>query len=110
MTEFRENMGKAMSDPYTVVMRSKKLPLGLLNDAKYAKAKPNLLTTESFEATFGPKAQRKKPRSAASLMTDMEQLVKHAQDSAGLISSPLLIIYLHVFDRLNFFAVFLVWV
>jgi hypothetical protein len=37
-------------------------------------------------------------------------LVKHAQDSAGLISSPLLIIYLHVFGQLNFFAVFLVWV
>lgn len=29
---FREEMNNAVKDPYTVVMRSNKLPMGLLND------------------------------------------------------------------------------
>ncbi len=85
MSQFREKMSQALNDPYQVVMRNKKLPLGLLNDTKYQKAKPNLLTAESFAQTFGPKSQRKKPRAALGSggagLTDMASLVQHVQSS-----------------------------
>jgi hypothetical protein len=32
LQQFRETMGAKVNDPYTVVMRSKKLPMGLLQD------------------------------------------------------------------------------
>jgi len=61
LESFREEMDKHVNDPYTVLMRNSKLPMGLLSDA-YQNSKMNLLSTESFKDTFGKKSQRKKPR------------------------------------------------
>jgi nuclear GTP-binding protein len=35
LTNFREVMGAKVKDPYTVVMRNKKIPMGLLNDNEF---------------------------------------------------------------------------
>ena len=52
LEEFRDEMKQRVHDPYTVLMKAKKLPMGLLSDP-YKRATANLLTTESFDSTFG---------------------------------------------------------
>ena len=86
LDHFRTSLATKQNDPYSVLLRRNKLPMALLDDA----ANPNLrkvrksrlphrthedqctlacssqrshiLETETFKDTFGPKAQRKKPR------------------------------------------------
>ncbi|KAI0800474.1 NGP1NT-domain-containing protein [Fomes fomentarius] len=64
LDHFRTSLAAKQNDPYSVLLRRNKLPMALLDDA----ANPNLrkrshiLETEAFKDTFGPKAQRKKPR------------------------------------------------
>lgn len=61
---FRQEMTEAVSDPYSVVLKRKKLPMGLLQDAaEYSAgkaAKSALLDQEPFEHTFGSKTRRKR--------------------------------------------------
>ena len=72
LQKFQDEMKTAMKDPYKVIMRKTSLPITLLNEsAKHARV--HLLETESFEKTFGKKANRKKPRVSAS---NMEELLK----------------------------------
>merc|ERR1740128_485537 len=60
LQKFQEELGKAIKDPYQVVMRQTKLPISLLKESgKFARV--HLLETESFGNTFGPKKQRKRP-------------------------------------------------
>lgn len=60
LQKFQEELGKAMRNPYDVVMKSTKLPITLLNErSKFRRV--HLLDTESFETTFGKKKQRKRP-------------------------------------------------
>ena len=60
LQKFQDELGKAMKDPYQVIMRQTKLPICLLNEkAKHARV--HLLDTEGFESTFGKKAIRKRP-------------------------------------------------
>ncbi|XP_038056001.1 nucleolar GTP-binding protein 2-like [Patiria miniata] len=74
---FQDEMGKVLKDPYRVVMRQTKLPITLLQE-KAKNARVHLLDTESFESTFGPKKQRKRPNLKVS---DMEGLLKTVEDS-----------------------------
>ncbi|XP_071807460.1 uncharacterized protein [Asterias amurensis] len=74
---FQEEMGKVLKDPYRVVMRKTKLPITLLQE-KAKNARVHLLDTESFETTFGPKKQRKRPNLK---FADMESFIKTAEDS-----------------------------
>ena len=57
-------MTEAVSDPYSVVLKRKKLPMGLLQDvAEYTAgkaAKSALLEQEPFEHAFGSKTRRKR--------------------------------------------------
>ncbi len=74
LQKFQEDMKKAMTDPYQVVMRKTELPVTLLNEkAKFSRV--HLLETESFESTFGKKASRKKPNIVSS---SLEELVNKA--------------------------------
>lgn len=78
LQSFQEQLGKAMKDPYQVVMRQTRLPITLLNEkAKYSKV--HILDTESYENTFGPKAQRKRVNLTA---TDLSQLVNNTVERA----------------------------
>ncbi|RWS25131.1 nucleolar GTP-binding protein 2-like protein [Leptotrombidium deliense] len=77
LQKFQQELGKAVSDPYQVVMRQTKLPITLLNEkAKYDRV--HILDTESFESTFGPKKQRKRPNIKAN---DLESLMSSINDS-----------------------------
>ncbi|KAI9066532.1 NGP1NT-domain-containing protein [Trametes sanguinea] len=64
LDHFRTSLAAKQNDPYSVLLRRNKLPMALLDDA----ANPNIrkrahiIETEPFKDTFGPKAQRKKPR------------------------------------------------
>ncbi|TCD62198.1 GTPase required for pre-60S ribosomal subunit nuclear export and maturation [Steccherinum ochraceum] len=76
LDHFRTSLAGKQHDPYSVLLRRNKLPMALLDDA----ANPNLrkrthiVETESFKDTFGPKAQRKKPRLDVGTFEELGQL------------------------------------
>lgn len=78
LQSFQHEMGKALNDPYKVVMKQSKLPLSLLND-RVQSARVHILDTEGFETTFGPKAQRKRPNLKAA---DVQSLMEEAKASS----------------------------
>lgn len=77
LQKFQEELGKAMKDPYQVVMNQTKLPITLLNETSKT-SRVHLLETESFQRTFGPKAQRKRPNVK---VTDLKSLVDEVEKS-----------------------------
>ena len=80
LDRFRSEMTTKEADPYSVVLRRKKIPMALLKDSEKV-AKMNLLETESFEATFGKQNTRKRPKMSDSL-GDYAALANHASESA----------------------------
>jgi len=64
---FRTEMAATAGDSYAVVLKGKSLPLALLEDPEAAAKQPraSLLGAQPFEATFGKKAQRKRPAPGA---------------------------------------------
>ena len=63
LDRFRQEMTASQADPYSVVLRRKKLPMGLLQDAaEYSagNAKQALLEQEPFEEAFGKGSRRKR--------------------------------------------------
>lgn len=65
LDQFRNEMTSAVADPYSVVLKRKKLPMGLLQDvAEYQKNKTGskfaLLQQEPFEHAFGKQSRRKR--------------------------------------------------
>lgn len=80
LQKFQEDMKKAMSDPYQVVLRKTELPVSLLNErGKFARV--HLLETESFESTFGKKAKRKRAKVALSSLEEMVAKAETANES-----------------------------
>ncbi|XP_053310515.1 nucleolar GTP-binding protein 2 [Spea bombifrons] len=80
LQKFQDEMDVVMKDPYKVVMKQSKLPMSLLYDrSKPHMSKVHILDTETFETTFGPKSQRKRPNIAAG---DMCELLANAEASA----------------------------
>ncbi|XP_045332726.1 nucleolar GTP-binding protein 2 [Leopardus geoffroyi] len=80
LQKFQEEMGTVMKDPYKVVMKQSKLPMSLLHDRiQPHNSRVHILDTESFETTFGPKSQRKRPNLCAS---DMQSLLENAEMSS----------------------------
>ena len=74
LQKFREELGAKLKNPFNVLLKQRKLPMSLLNEGESSKkAKVDLLKVQGFEDTFGPKAQRKRPRMLAS---DYEGLAK----------------------------------
>ena len=59
---FRQEMTEKVADPYSVVLKRKKLPMGLLREAAEREAPPSqaLLEQEPFEQAFGTKSRRKR--------------------------------------------------
>ncbi|ELK01953.1 nucleolar GTP-binding protein 2 [Pteropus alecto] len=81
LQKFQEEMDTVMKDPYKVVMKQSKLPMSLLHDRiRPHNSKVHILDTESFETTFGPKSQRKRPNLFSS---DVQSLVENAEMSTG---------------------------
>lgn len=71
---FRQEMTESIADPYSVVVKRKKLPMGLLREAADREAPPSqaLLDQEPFEHAFGSKAKRKRVK--------LDQLMLPRQD------------------------------
>ncbi|XP_038023172.2 nucleolar GTP-binding protein 2 [Anas platyrhynchos] len=79
LQKFQEEMETVMKDPYKVVMKQTKLPMSLFHDRiKPHNSRVHILDTETFETTFGPKAQRKRPNLSAS---DVQSLLENAEAS-----------------------------
>lgn len=70
LQKFQSEMGKIQKNPYQVVMKSSKLPTGLLKETSKT-TNVHILKTESFESTFGPKKLRKRPKIGAENLSDM---------------------------------------
>jgi nuclear GTP-binding protein len=79
MQDFREEVSKKVTDPYSVLIKQHKLPMGLLKDAT-SRQRMDLLGAETYESTFGPRKQRKRAKLA---VYDLESLVARAEGAAG---------------------------
>lgn len=80
LDSFREAMEARTRDPYSVVLHTKALPMGLLTEGK-ARNKVDLLSAESFSTTFGPKALRKRVKVGAADMSELANSASHAASS-----------------------------
>ncbi|QRV95670.1 guanine nucleotide binding protein-like 2 (nucleolar) [Ceratobasidium sp. AG-Ba] len=67
LDHFRTSLADKKDDPYSVLLKRNKLPMALLDDAAKGTKRPQIVETEPFGDTFGPKAQRKRPRLDASI-------------------------------------------
>ncbi|EGF81349.1 hypothetical protein BATDEDRAFT_19365 [Batrachochytrium dendrobatidis JAM81] len=79
LDSFRDAINSKLNDPYSFVLRTKQLPLGLVSEYQ-KQSRMHLLDTETFGSTFGPKAQRKKPKLNAA---SMEDLATHVDTKIG---------------------------
>lgn len=72
LTGFREAMAEKAKDPYQVLLKTNKLPMSLLNvgGPKEYQAKIKV-EAQPFNMTFGPKAQRKRPKIDVGSMSEM---------------------------------------
>lgn len=78
LTSFRDAVAAQSKDPYSYLLKQNKLPMSLIHDGgkervdglvqHRAKIK---IETEKFSDTFGPKAQRKRPRLDIGSIEDM---------------------------------------
>lgn len=76
LSSFREAVAERASDPYQVLLKTNKLPMSLIRDGqgvnglKQHQAKMTV-ETAPFGDTFGPKAQRKRPKLGVSSIEDL---------------------------------------
>nr|XP_055066511.1 nucleolar GTP-binding protein 2 [Misgurnus anguillicaudatus] len=82
LQKFQDEMNAVKKDPYRVVMRQSKLPMSLLHDRiKAHNSKVHILDTETFETTFGPKAQRKRPNLSVGELKDFAEQAEVSSQS-----------------------------
>jgi len=84
LTRFRESVSAAAADPYSVLLKSRKLPLALIHDADdpgraLAGEKLGLLANEPYDQVFTQARSRKRPRLG---VTSMEGLAADAASRA----------------------------
>lgn len=60
LQKFQEELGKAVRNPYDIIMKPTGLPITLLNEKKKHQ-RVHILDNESFESVFGSKKTRKRP-------------------------------------------------
>ncbi|KAG9396406.1 NGP1NT (NUC091) domain [Carpediemonas membranifera] len=75
LATFREEMEAKEADPYSMVVRHKKLPTALLAD-RFEGNRVKILEVESFDKTFGKSSTRKRPKLAN---FDMAKMVEDAK-------------------------------
>jgi nuclear GTP-binding protein len=80
LDDFREKVTATKSDPYSVLLRRKKIPMALIKDAADSMKEGNLHVSEEFGTVFGKKSTRKRPNLLNNIHS-MEDLVKHVQSS-----------------------------
>ncbi|XP_076750504.1 nucleostemin 2 [Xylocopa sonorina] len=80
LQKFQNELGKAMKDPYNVIMKPTQLPITLL-EQKAANARVHLLDTESFENVFGPKRIRKRPNLTTTSYNELQKLAEQKEET-----------------------------
>ncbi|KAJ3088705.1 GTPase required for pre-60S ribosomal subunit nuclear export and maturation [Quaeritorhiza haematococci] len=90
LTAFREAMSDTLHNPYTVIMRQNKLPMSLITNHE-KNARMNILEVETFSNTFGPKAQRKRPKLLAASMEELAQGAVQSEDKYEVEKDPSLL-------------------
>ncbi|GLB18493.1 GTPase required for pre-60S ribosomal subunit nuclear export and maturation [Aspergillus tubingensis] len=76
LSSFREAVAERASDPYSVLLKTNKLPMSLIRDDKGVNGLKQhqakmAIETNPFSDTFGPKAQRKRVKLGVSSLTDL---------------------------------------
>ena len=79
LSAFRGAVEAQAKDPYSYLLKQNKLPMSLIHDNKDKERKDGLvqhqakirIESEKFGDTFGPKAQRKRPRLAVGSLEDL---------------------------------------
>lgn len=76
LTRFRDAMTKAQADPFSVLLKQRRLPTGLLSSVDdenraLSGTQLGLLANEPFEETFSEKRRRKRPKLAVNSLEDM---------------------------------------
>ncbi|KAK4508702.1 hypothetical protein PRZ48_002441 [Zasmidium cellare] len=79
LNAFRGAVEAQSKDPYSYLLKQNKLPMSLIHDNKDKERKDGLIQhkakikieSEKFADTFGPKAQRKRPRLAVANLEDL---------------------------------------
>lgn len=93
LDKFREDMSVKQADPFSVVLRRKKIPMALLQDNAEKTASMNLTETESFQSTFGSKSTRKRPKFSedssdySSLLSSIEERTKKYDENPQMDSN-----------------------
>ena len=59
---FRKEVKEVAADPYSMLVKSSKLPISLITEPNEREQRPPLLDIETFHDTFGPKSRRKRPK------------------------------------------------
>lgn len=91
LDHFRTSLSERKNDPYSVLLRRNKLPMALLDDAQnpHTLKRPHIVETEPFSETFGPKAQRKRPRIEAGTFEELGKLGAAGADEADTVSKAI---------------------
>ena len=108
LQQFQQEMGKILFDPFQVVMRQTRAPISLLQEKakvlkfekkiskifyKFKQQRVHILDTESFEHTFGKKAQRKR----ATLNVDnLEVIWNYTRLGTYFFKFPILVSFLYI--------------
>eukprot|EP00817_Percolomonadidae_sp_ATCC50343_P005226 CAMPEP_0117423318 /NCGR_PEP_ID=MMETSP0758-20121206/3972_1 /TAXON_ID=63605 /ORGANISM="Percolomonas cosmopolitus, Strain AE-1 (ATCC 50343)" /LENGTH=191 /DNA_ID=CAMNT_0005206447 /DNA_START=550 /DNA_END=1126 /DNA_ORIENTATION=+ len=72
LTKFREALSSSYNDPYTVLLRSSKVPTQLLEtDDRVAERKHLIKRQIDFDQAFGKKAQRKRVKLGAATLEEL---------------------------------------
>ncbi|GKZ64608.1 GTPase required for pre-60S ribosomal subunit nuclear export and maturation [Aspergillus niger] len=76
LSSFREAVAERASDPYSVLLKTNKLPMSLIRDDKGVNGLKQhqakmAIETNPFSDTFGPKAQRKRVKLGVSSLADL---------------------------------------
>ncbi|KAI0296354.1 NUC091 domain-containing protein [Multifurca ochricompacta] len=85
LDHFRTSLQTKQHDPYSVLLRRNKLPMQLLDDARNPNLhkRSHIVEIEPFAGTFGPKAQRKRPRIDVGTFEELGKLGATAAEEAA---------------------------
>ncbi|KAK1757344.1 NUC091 domain-containing protein [Echria macrotheca] len=85
LKSFREAIAEKEKDPYSVLLKSNKLPMSLIRDGPQDALKKHeakmTIESEPFSHTFGPKAQRKRPKISFNSMDDLAVTTEKSLES-----------------------------
>ncbi|BFZ53100.1 GTPase required for pre-60S ribosomal subunit nuclear export and maturation [Savitreella phatthalungensis] len=70
LSQFRDNMAQQSNDPYSVLLKRNKLPMSLLKPSEKI-PKLKVVESEPYKQTFGPSAQRKRPKLKVGSMEEL---------------------------------------